>query len=457
MRRKKVETLSGLDESPVKRVKRRGSRETEKAKRREVLDRKRRLKWWHEARYGMFVHYGLFSLLGRGESVMYWDRIPAKNYEKLARTFKPKHGAARGWAALAHKSGMKYVILTAKYDDGFCLWDTKQTKFNSVKMGPKRDIIREYVDACREFGLKVGVYYNLNEWYNPDAVKAAKSKHVRRRYLDFVQGCVRELMTNYGKIDILFYDFPAPLETPELWESAKMNAMVRKLQPDIVINNRSKLPEDYDTPEGVIGLSEPGRACESNMPLTQQGNWDCRWEPPRDWPDARKIIERVRQATEGGGNLVLNIGPLADGSVPDCMKTPLLEAGKWIKGNEEAIYGKVDRVEKHLQFHPWVPYGKWTLKGNVGYFWCRHWPGKELHIVETRNRVKRITFLKTGKPVKFDWKPGHLVLRGLPENNPDKLAYTTIFKIEFVGVPRRTPSTGLVWCARRDAQKGRRK
>ena len=127
----------------------------------------------------------------------------------------------------------------------------------------------------------------------------------------------------------------------------------------------------------------------------------------------------------------------------ECCK--FLNTGKWIKRNEEAIYGKVDRVEKPVQFHPWVPYGKWTLKGNVGYFWCRHWPGKKLHIVETRNRVKRITFLKTGKPVKFDWKPGLLVLKGLPGKNPDKLAYTTIFKIEFVGKPRRTPSTGLVW------------
>lgn len=445
---RKVETLDGLGKITSKNTSAKGSGTSEAATKRENLDRKRRMKWWREARYGLFIHYGLFSQMARGECAIYWDRIPAKQYEKLARTLRPKPGAPREWAKLAKKAGMKYMVLTVKHGEGYCHWDTKQTKFNSMKMGPKRDLVREYVEACREFGLKAGLYYNLNDWHNPDAAKAAKSEAARRRYLDFVQGNIRELMTNYGKIDILWYDFPAPLATAEEWESAKMNAMVRKLQPDIIINNRSKAPEDFGTPEGVIWREEPGRAWESCMTLTGQGIWDCRWEPKRDWPDARKIAEWLREATEGAGNLLLNIGPRADGTVPECMSKPLLDAGKWIRGNEEAIYGKVDRVEKAVQFHPWVPYGKWTLKGNVGYFWCRHWPGREVHIVETKTRVKRVTYLKTGKPVKFSWKPGHIVLKGLPAKNPDKLAYTTIFRIEFAGKPRRSPSTGLVWSSK---------
>ncbi|MCK4282904.1 MAG: alpha-L-fucosidase, partial [Candidatus Brocadiae bacterium] len=173
----------------------------EAPKRKKERERRRRMKWWHEARFGMFVHYGLYALQGRGECAMYWEKIPVKEYEKLARRFKTRPGATREWASLAKKAGMKYMVLTAKHDDGYCLWDTEQREFNSVRSGPKRDLVREYVEACREFGLRVGIYFNLNDWRHPDCVRALKNLRARRRYLDFVQGCVRELMTNYGKID----------------------------------------------------------------------------------------------------------------------------------------------------------------------------------------------------------------------------------------------------------------
>jgi len=234
----------------------------------EQLDRQRRMKWWHEARLGMLVVYGLYShprFLGAED--MYWARVSVKEYEKLVQDFRPRPDAARLWAALAKKAGMKYVVLAAKHDDGFCMWDTEQTEFNSVRMGPKRDLLRESVEACREAGLKVGFGFVLNDWRDPDCVRAARSKRARRRYLDFVQGCVRELMSNYGEIDVLWYDYPAAMKTPELWESRKMNKMVRELQPDIIINNRSMLPEDFGTPEGhitrqdlsLIHISEPTR------------------------------------------------------------------------------------------------------------------------------------------------------------------------------------------------------
>ena len=128
-------------------------------RREEERDRRRRMKWWHEARFGMFIHYGVYAVLGRSEWVMFCERIPIKEYEKIARTFKPRPGAPREWAALAKKAGMKYVVLTTKHHDGFCLWDSRQTDYNAVKYGPGRDLIAEYVEACREFGLKVGFYY----------------------------------------------------------------------------------------------------------------------------------------------------------------------------------------------------------------------------------------------------------------------------------------------------------
>ena len=418
----------------------------EAAQRREERDRRRRMKWWHEARFGMLATYGLHSHLSiLSAEDMYWARIPVREYEKLVRDFRPRSDAARLWAALAKKAGMRYMVFVAKHDDGYCLWDTEQTEFSSVRTGPKRDIVREYVEACREAGLRVGIYFCLNEWRHPDCVRAAKSKCARRRYLDFVQGCVRELMTNYGKIDVFWPDYPAAMRTPELWESRKTIAMVRELQPSIIINNRLMLPEDFGTPEGHITAQT--RAWESCMTLTGTGLWGWRWEPEEDWASPRAIVDMIRQATAGGGNLLLDFGPKPDGSPPEIVEERLLQVGKWLKGNEEAVYGMVDRVERE-HFHPWLKYGKWTRKGNVGYFWCRHWRGRELVIVDEKTKVKRISFLKTGKPVKFTWEPGKLVLKGLPKNDPDRIAHTTVFRIEFAGMPRRMSDHGypLVWC-----------
>jgi alpha-L-fucosidase len=378
---------------------------------------------------------------------MYWRRIPVSQYERLVHDFRPRRDAACLWAALAKKAGMRYMVLTAKYDDGYCLWDTQQTGFNSVETGPHRDLVAEYVKACRANGLKVGLYFNLNDWRDPDCARAARSGRSRRRYLDFVQGCIRELMSDYGKIDILWYDYPAALKTPELWESRKTNRMVRELQPHIIINNRSLLPEDFGTPEGHI--APQNRAWESCMTLTGTGLWGWREEPEEDWAGPRAIIEMIRQVTSGGGNLLLDFGPEPDGTPPKIVEERLVRVGKWLKGNEEALYGMVDRVGPR-HFHPWLKYGKWTRKGNVGYFWCRHWRGRELVIVDELTRVKRISFLKTGRPVEFDWQPGKLVLKGLPPKDPDSIAHTTVLKIEFAGVPRRTSDHGypLVWCGR---------
>ena len=442
-------TTVGVDgmQASVKGSSKKGGKPSRSAsKRSEQRDRERRMKWWHEARFGMLVVYGPYAHPKMfGAEGMYWDRIPVKEYAKLAPEFKPKPGAAREWAALAKKAGMKYVVLCAKHDDGFCMWDTKQSDFNAMKMGPKRDLMREAVEACRECGLKVGFGFVLNDWRDPDCVRMHKSEPARRRYLDFVQGCVRELMSNYGKIDILWYDYPAAMETVQQWESRKMNRMVRRLQPDIILNNRSRLPEDFGTPEGHIAVQD--RAWESCMTLTGTGNWGWRWEPEEDWASPRTIVEWVRQVTSGGGNLLLDFGPEPDGSAPKVVKERLLGVGKWLKGNEEAVYGMVDRVERK-HFHPWLKNGKWTRKGKVGYFWCRHWRGSELVISDQATRPKRISFLKTGKPVKFTWEPGKLVLKGLPKKDPDPIVHTTVFKIEFEREPRRQNDHGrpLVWC-----------
>ena len=228
----------------------------------EKKDRDRRMAWWHEARFGMFVHLGLYSLLGRHEWVQNNEGLPNDENALLAKKFKPKVGAPREWSKLAKRAGMKYMVLTTKHHDGYCLWDTQTTDFNTVRTGPKRDLVAEYVDACRAEGLKVGLYFSLMDWKHPDGYRCLKSEAARKRFVAYTHEQVRELMTNYGKIDILWYDGDYPLEA-DGWESVKLNKMVRKLHPDIIINNRSRVPEDYKTPEEEITFEDDGRAWEA--------------------------------------------------------------------------------------------------------------------------------------------------------------------------------------------------
>ncbi len=401
-------------------------------------NRARRLRWWQEARFGMFVHWGLYSQLARHEWVMNRERIPVDEYEKLADTWNPKPRPARDWARLAKRAGMKYMVMTTKHHEGFCLWDTQQTDYNAVHHGPGRDLVREYVDACREFGLRIGFYHSLMDWHHPDGARCAKNEKARRRFLDYIQGCIRELMTNYGKIDILWHDVSWPLATPELWESKKMNAMVRRLQPHILINNRSKLDEDFGTPEEHVTAERSGRAWEACM--TFNGSWG--YMPCAiDWRPVREVLAMLRTAAAGQGNLLLNIGPAPDGSIPREAIDRLVPVGKWIARNGEAVYGKVDRVAGRLD-RPQT--GNWTLKGKTAYYWCHRWPGRELVVGGLRTKLLRASYLATGGPIRFTQTKDRLILRGLPKSNPDKIAGVCVIKLEFKSRPRQVLGAGCV-------------
>jgi len=401
--------------------------------------RAQRMRWWHEARFGMFVHWGLYSQLERHEWVMNRERIPKNEYEKLADTWKPKPRPMLEWARLAKAAGMKYMVMTTKHHEGFCLWDTKMTDYNAVKRGPGRDLVREYVEACRKFGLKIGFYHSLMDWHHPDGARCAKDAKARRRFLDFIQGCVRELCTNYGKIDIFWHDVAWPLPDAEAWESAKMNAMIRELQPHIIINNRSKLDEDFGTPEERIEAAGEGRAWEACM--TFNGSWGYQPAPPEDWHSVRDVLKMLCQVTAGGGNLLLNIGPKADGSVPEEAVERLTAVGKWLKKNGEAVYGDVDRAVGRMEG---LPTGAWTLKGKTAYFWCTRWPGRELAIGGLRTGVQKASFLVSGKPIEFEQKGNRLVLKGLAKSSPDRIAGVTVIKLECKSKPRQVLGAGCV-------------
>ena len=404
--------------------------------------RAKRMKWWHEARFGMFVHWGLYSVIGRHEWAMAIESIAKSEYEKLAAKFKPKPRPAREWARLAKAAGMKYMVMTTKHHDGFCLWDTKQTTFNAAARGPGRDLVAEYVDACREFGLKIGFYYSLMDWNHPDGARCAMDPAARGRFLDFTHGAVRELMSNYGKIDILWYDVALPFASHEGWQSLAMNQMARKLQPHIIINNRSRLDEDFSTPEEHVTAADAGRGWESCMTFNKV-SWGYMPAAAIDSYRARDIVMMLRTVTAGRGNLLLNIGPAPDGSVPPEAVEPLKTTGKWLAKNGKCVYGAVDRAD--------IPNssacGPFTRRGNKVYFWVRCWGGREMPLGGFRTKLKAARMLTTGKKIDFEQSGARIVLKNLPRTNPDKLVAVTVIELEFASKPahKRGATTPALW------------
>lgn len=392
--------------------------------------RPQRLRWFREARYGMFIHWGLYSVLGRHEWAMAHERPPLAEYEALADRWQPKPNAAREWARLARRAGMKYMVMTTKHHEGFLLWDSKMSDYNAASRGPKRDLVREFVTACRAEGLRVGLYYSLMDWHHPDGGRCATDPEARKRFLAYTQGCVRELCSNYGKIDILWYDVASPLATARDWDSYRLNAMVRELQPNILINNRSKIDEDFSTPEGVDAKADD-RAWEACMPTNSA--WGYQPTHPQDWLSARSLLNILRSITSSQGNLLLNIGPMADGTVPPIVDEQFTTMGKWLAKYGDIIYGAVDSG-KQLAWHP---VGQWTRRGKKAYFWIFRWPGREFAIGGVTGNVRSIRFYPNGKEVQFKQESNRLVIRGLPAKCPEKLLEVSVLEFQFKDEPKR--------------------
>jgi alpha-L-fucosidase len=388
-----------------------------------VADRTRRMQWWHAAKFGMFIHWGLYSVLGRHEWVMENEGIPVSEYERLADQFKPKPNAARDWARLARRAGQKYMVMTTKHHEGFCNFDSKLTDYCATKRGPGRDLVREYVDAARAEGLRVGFYYSLMDWHHPDGARSKTDEAARRRFVDYIHGQVKELMTNYGKIDILWYDVPWPLDAKG-WESVEMNKMVRSLQPDIIINNRSKIPEDFDTPEQRIVASE-NRPWESCMTLNDSWGYHA---ADNGWKTPTTVIRNLITCARDGGNYLLNIGPKPDGSIPVESVQILSTVGDWMSKNGATIYESdicQPRRGNYLSF---------TRKGNTLYAHVHYWPGDTVVVGNLIPKVKSAKIYATGQPVKFEQDDFRVRLTGLPKRAP---ALVTTFALECDAEPRQ--------------------
>jgi alpha-L-fucosidase len=390
-----------------------------------------RMAWWRDARFGMFIHYGLYSLVGRNEWVMSLENYPIDEYEKLANQFNPRPGAPREWARLAVQAGMKYMVLTTRHHEGFSLWDSKVNPYNSVNYGPKRDIVREFVDACREFGLKIGFYSSLMDWHHPDGWRCAFDTAARQRFNDYITELNRELLTNYGKIDILWYDVARPMENWEGWDSLERNQKMRELQPDLIIDNRSRLDEDFGTPEEhLTAMDRDWEACMTFNGISW-GYVDSAQAVPYSY-NAQRIIKMLNTVTMGGGNLLLNIGPMPDGSVPNEAVEPLTTVGKWLAENGQAVYGK--KLKSSYSNASGVAGS--SFDGSCVYLWNWIWPkGGEMAIGGFVSPVKSVRLLKDGSPIQFEQRGHRILLKNLPATPPDAHAGITVLQLEFDSAP----------------------
>ncbi len=399
-----------------------------------------RIKWFNEARFGMFIHWGLYSIPGRGEWVRYHEDIPDKEYRKLADKFNPHSYNPKEWAALAREAGMKYMVLTTKHHDGFCLFDSKYTDFTSAKTAAKRDLVAEYVKACRAEGLGVGLYFSVKDWSFPAYFKGPENDPEGwKELVSHFHNQALELMTNYGAIDVLFYDCSDDANfrgnwgsqtAAEIWESVELNRKIRALQPQILINDRSGPAEDYGTPEQEIlsSVQDMGRAYESC--ITMNNSWG--YSPyDTDWKSTKKLLGQLASCAARGYNYLLNVGPDSDGIIPAESVQRLQEMGIWMKVHGEAIYG-TERILPN-----WWDYstgGRITTKGHNAYLILSTWHSKgETVIVALKNEVKSAVLMADGTQLKVRREGRRTIISGLPVHTP--FPWMNVIKMGLEGKP----------------------
>jgi len=336
-----------------------------------IAERTMRTAWFRHDRFGLFIHWGLYSVGGRGEWIQSAECISPKDYMRYFKAFDPVDYNPREWLRIAKNAGMRYAVMTAKHNDGFCLFDSEYTDFKATNTRAGRDLIREYIEACRAEGLKVGLFYSLIDWNHPDYPHYGDAFHPQRnnistkdqprdfnRYIEYMHAQVKELCTKYGKIDILWFDFSYGEMSGEKWQATKLVKMVRKLQPDVIIDNRlegsgessgsirSIRPKvyagDFACPEQIIpprGLTdEKGNAIPWEACVTLNNHFGY-YARDNMWKQPRLLIRKLVECVSKNGNLLVNIGPDAKGNIPQTSIEILNEIGDWMRKNSASIYG----------------------------------------------------------------------------------------------------------------------
>jgi alpha-L-fucosidase len=382
-----------------------------------------RTQWWREARFGMFIHFGAYAVPARGEWVKSNERMTTEKYQKYVDIFNPVDFDAKKWAKIAKGAGMKYAVLTAKHHDGYCNFDSKLTDYKLTPRFGGRDLVREFLDAFRAEGLKVGLYYSIIDWHHPDYPNVGNhpqrdDKEYGKRtfnwdnYLKYMHGQVEELVRDYGKIDIMWFDYSFDEYSGDKWKAKELVKMVRKYQPQIILDNRLDINHgtaagqrkvsflgDFETPEQGIPdgpiLDQFGNPVPWETCLTLNNNWGYA-ENDKNWKSPELVIHSLVNCVSKDGNLLLNVGPDARGRIPDESVKILKEVGEWMDDNKESIYGC---GSSKLSKPDW---GRYTQKGNTMY---AHWMYSNLGQLNTKgvpgDKVKHVSLLKSGAELSY--------------------------------------------------------
>ncbi|MBN2021461.1 MAG: alpha-L-fucosidase [Pirellulales bacterium] len=396
-----------------------------------------RIAWWRDARFGMFIHWGPVSLT---EKEISWSRansnpacpnrgpIPVEEYDNLYKRFNPTKFDARQWAALAKAAGMKYVVLTAKHCDGFLLWDSKVSDYNIMHTPFGRDVCAELAEAVRAEGLKIGWYFSPMDWRDPDCRTERNAEFTKR-----MQAEIAELLTHYGKIDVLWFDYDGG---PVPWDQERTYALVRRLQPQILITNRLDVPggvdagnrdtlgpnADYYTPEQYIGGFDRERPWESCMTTSRRNQWS--WGGPGDGVKTlEECLNMLVFCAAGDGNVLLNVGPTPAGEIPPEQASLLKKIGAWLAQYGESIHG--------ARGGPYRPSGDVcsTCKDNVVYVHAIKWTDDDLVLAALPKKIRSAGVLGGGE-VTMTEQGNRIVFR---VDKQDRQPYDTILRLELDG------------------------
>jgi alpha-L-fucosidase len=434
------------------------------------------LKWFTDARFGMFVHLGVSSVkgvqLGWGKETRKAPDTSKKGpladsiYDNQYKSFKLENFKPREFVKMAKDAGAKYIVIITKHHDGFHMWNTRYSDYNIMKTPYGKDYLKEFSDAVHEAGLKLGFYYSQRDWYHPDyepldsvtikdlaktnrkSVPMGYKVHVsdkQKRYQEYMYNQITELLTNYGKVDILWFDAAwwGGMFTEEMWDSERIYQQARKLQPGILINNRSSIPGDYDTPEQHVGDFQNTRPWETCMTITD--SWA--WKPNLKPKSAKQCITIMASTAGGDGNLLLNVGPKSDGTVEPAEAKVFQEIGAWLKVNGQSIYGTCGGI-----YYPSQKLTS-TFKNNKLYLHLLDIKGYTLTLQAIKDRkIRKAYFLANGQKVNVKTVAGIYEIE-LPKTLPDpldavivmefnkSLAGLPIIKTSFENIDKGNPQT----------------
>ncbi|MDP3431806.1 MAG: alpha-L-fucosidase [Bacteroidota bacterium] len=402
--------------------------------------KKERMAWWTNDRFGMFIHWGLYALPARHEWVKNQERITDENYQKYFDNFNPDLYNPREWAKMAKAAGMKYAVITTKHHEGFCLFDSKFTDYKATKTQYGKDLLKEWVDAFRAEGLKIGFYYSLIDWHHPDFTvdrvhpqrtddKAKLAELNKNRdmgkYREYLHNQVRELLTNYGKVDMLWLDFSYPGEIGKdnkYWDSEKIIKIFRHLQPSFLVIDRLDLKDyedgwDFTTPEQYKVAKWPevnGKKVAWETCQTFSGSWGY-YRDEHTWKDTKQLLVLLIESVSKGGNLLLNVGPTARGTFDQRAESALNSMGEWMKLNNRSVYGCTQAPEEFKA--PENSLLTYNPKTNRLYIHLLDYPLQNFNLPDYAGKIKYAQFLHDASEIRITARYGHGMKEG--ENPTD--------------------------------------